>query len=183
MKNIIYQFFYIWILFCKIDTINGKDYIIKNNDEDLYNLVNLLDNINSLDDNETLELKFVDSIYDIDKFNLSDFLFINVCRNITFIGNSNGTIFDFSKRKQSAFHLEKETNNEIYSFIKFENIIFENHISDFYSIFNSTMNESQYQLIIDNCIFRNSNKIFLLEYNFNKPALNEHFIISDTIFQ
>jgi len=183
-KTIIYHLFYIlyiWLICYEIKGTNGEEYKIKN-DKSSYNLLKI---INSNDSLEPLLLKFEDSVYEIEKFDSSTELLINVRRNITFTGTENGTIFRIKEEKKTYFHLQKSTSNEKYSFIKFENIIFENYgKSEFYNLlYSEIQKENQYQLIVDNCSFKNLNNVIFISYDFENPLYKEHLIINDSSFQ
>jgi len=185
MKNTIYHLFYIlyiWLIFQEIKGTYGEEYKIKN-DKSSNNLLKLINNSNSQNNNEPLELKFEDSVYDIEKFDSSTKLLIDVCRNITFTGRDNGTVFRIKEKKNTYFHLRKSISNEKYSFIKFENIIFENYEkSEFYHLFYSEIQEHQYQLIINNCSFKNLNNVIYITYEYDDPLYKEHLIVNDSVF-
>jgi len=148
--------FYIFFFFLNIETYYGRVIIIRNNDENFNNFKNII-NTNQ-DDKNGLIIKFEDMVYDMTKIGYSNDITVNY--NITFIGNSKGTLFDFKNEKQGAFTFifpQKKTKLTI----TFENIIFDNlgNILDYIALFMikfSINDNGNHNIIINNCAFRNN---------------------------
>ncbi|OUM63852.1 hypothetical protein PIROE2DRAFT_9521 [Piromyces sp. E2] len=121
--NNIFVFFIISLSFYCI-RIYGTEFIIKNNlYDDKY-----FDSFETIGNNfyeEELVFKFEESYYDfsnLKKINF-EFKFNKETKNIYFIGNKNGTIFDFKSGKGGSFFINGINANSI----KIENIIFNNY--------------------------------------------------------
>jgi len=145
------------------NNVKAKEITIKN-DENFHNLNNILrENIN---EDDHLILNFVDSYYNMELLN--DYgIDITVLSNISFIGNKNGTIFDYRNNYKGAFKiiLNKE------SIIKVENIIFENfNTQGFVHAMKLDIFFPNFKIIISQCTFRYNHHAFFA-INFEYPQL------------
>ncbi|OUM69523.1 hypothetical protein PIROE2DRAFT_2621 [Piromyces sp. E2] len=159
----------------------GKTLIIRNNDDNFYNLNNV---INIYQNSKELILNFVDDYYDMSIF--SNKFETTVISNISFIGNEKGTVFDYNF---DCFGVYQFTFlNNLGNFVKFENITFKNFIFpngsvnaiNFIYIVSKVEN---FYLIFNNCNFMNfQNKIF--DFNVSTKNINNdsNFIFNNCNF-
>ncbi|ORX53799.1 hypothetical protein BCR36DRAFT_396482 [Piromyces finnis] len=136
-----------------------KEIIIKNND----NWNNLKDIINNNQDYKELILIFVDDYYNVSFENVYSSLELMISGDVSFIGNENGTVFDFLDNiiGYNIMFLR----NKGYT-IKFENITFINSFdknSSLYSIplFAIHASTDNFNLIFNNCTIKNNRAIFI----------------------
>ncbi|ORX45341.1 hypothetical protein BCR36DRAFT_358228, partial [Piromyces finnis] len=153
----------------------SKEIYISFNDENFNNLKDII-NDNQVS-NEGLVLYFNDSYYDMT--NLPYTIDITVNSNISFIGNKNGTVFDYKGDKKGRLIFNYFDNKE--RKIKIENISFENFnnfgIIDIEMIILNTKSDNIF-LTFDDCIVRNNNYRFLrIDYACNMPSHSEPSII------
>jgi len=170
MINKIFQFgllFYVYLFFLNIEINYGKVITIRNNES----FKNVCNNIKDLqNDKNGLTIKFEDTEYDMTE--LEHHINIEVNNDITFIGNSKGTIFHYKNEEKGVFTFTFPKRN---STITFENIIFENAGSsfDFLSIIKAIFITNNNSVIFNNCVFQN-NYILILdleeEKKFNSKA-------------
>ncbi|OUM65922.1 hypothetical protein PIROE2DRAFT_6993 [Piromyces sp. E2] len=142
-----------------MDELNSKDIIIHNNDSNFLNIENV---VKSQNDKE-ITLRFVDDYYDMSLLDFS--IPILVTSNFIFLGNENGTIFDYKNnfRERSgiqAFYIKSYTRD--FQMI-ITNCIFRNHkyslfqFDVFYESQNNNNNKQVLpQIVIENCDFYNN---------------------------
>ncbi|ORX81129.1 hypothetical protein BCR32DRAFT_293444 [Anaeromyces robustus] len=135
------------------DNLNIK-IIIRNGD---YNYLNLKSFIKDNQYDGELILKFIDNYYDMTVHGFE--LTINVESNISFIGNINGTVFDFNYDRRGQFLIQciRDKGDKL----TFENIIFENYrpnegIISGASILYINSFYINFYIIFKNCTFRNT---------------------------
>jgi len=153
MKIVIQNYFFslvILFIFYTNNNVFGKELIIKN-DDDIFNY--FYESIQNISDNEII-IKLVDNYYDMSL--LSVFIIdMSVYSNISFIGNANGTVFDYNEDKKGSFKVFITKNFSL----KFENIIFENFntkgYNDLYNILLDTSSD-KFNVEFNNCTFRNN---------------------------
>jgi len=120
-----YIYFTLLILFYLIKNTNGatKKTIKISNTEIFTQIVSIYkDNYPEYDE---LEFNFVDSYYDMTLLDYAQLFTIN--RNLTFMGNENGTVFDFKNKSKGIFRLNYNLSVEQLYTVTFENIIFKNY--------------------------------------------------------
>jgi len=151
--NKIFRFkliFYIYLFLLNVESYNGRVVTVRNNDENFKNFKNIINGIQN--DKNGLIIKFEDMEYDMTEIGYSIDIMVN--NDITFIGNSKGTIFYYKNKKKGTFNFQISNQNSV---IKFENIIFDNvgndidNISVIYLYFHSSNNS----VILNNCTFKN----------------------------
>lgn len=108
---------------------------------------------------EGLVLRFVDDYYDMTIHHYR--IEVSIFTNITFIGNKNGTVFDYKNDRRSAIGYLLPLNKG--ETIKYENIIFKNYHTDSFDIVGIQMlrvqavNSNNFYIIFNNCTFQNNN--------------------------
>jgi len=160
--------FYIYLFYLEIQTYYGKVISIRNGDESFRNFFNLINDIQN--DKNGLIVKFEDAEYDMTEMGFNVGIYVNY--DITFIGNSNVTIFDYKNERMGLFHFIYHQNSNIT--ITIENIIFDNAGSEIANvdIFKINFNTNNNKIIFNNCIFRNNYlPILNLEENNNYNSL------------
>ncbi|ORY21775.1 hypothetical protein LY90DRAFT_676120 [Neocallimastix californiae] len=104
---------------------------------------------------------------------------IPVQSNISFIGNKNGTVFDYKHDKRGRLIFNYSTNKG--ETVKMENIIFENFNSfgiTFTEILLVFATSDNFYFIINNCTFRNNeNRIFRSEITCEERSHSEPSIV------
>jgi len=165
-RNISLLFIFIYFIFISYNNkIYAEEIIIKNKDNNFYNFHNILSNTN----NKELILKFVDEYYDFKELSIKKIQF-EISNNVSFIGSTNRTIFDFSD-SESTFTISYINENQ--NTLIFENIIFQN-----FKIYNSNdqlFNVKTYNFgnfIWNNCTFNNNDKLFYFD-NYNHSSEGE----------
>eukprot|EP00833_Pecoramyces_ruminatium_P013753 jgi/Orpsp1_1/1187785/evm.model.d7180000060165.1 len=133
------------------NTVYSKEFYIKNDNDfkDLTHIIN--DNQN---DNELI-IHLIDNYYDMSVLPYT--IDMSIITNISFIGNKNGTIFDYKRDKKGRMIFNIINNKG--ETIKFENIIFENFNPDgVYEIEILLINaiSDNYFFIVNNCTFQNN---------------------------
>jgi len=156
--NIITQcllYIYTLLLINFIKSSYEKEFTIRSNDSSFYDLSVFIRN--NLE--EDLVLYFVNDYYDLSV--VKEFKWdINIMHDIYFIGNKNGTIFDYKKGQKGNFTL-------IYSrgkgeTVKFENIIFQNYYKSDVNAININASTDMFHFEMNNCTVRNIEAKFLL---------------------
>ncbi|ORX49040.1 hypothetical protein BCR36DRAFT_413035 [Piromyces finnis] len=142
--------------------VSTKEIKIKNN-SNFYELEKII-NENQGDSNE-LVLYFVDDYYDMSKYPNFD-ISVVVLSNITFLGNNNGTVFDYKWDKKGPFSIG--FYNVSGKIVKFENLIIKNFYpkgqnNKFMTRF-SAKNDN-FQVVYNNCTFTD-NKYSLITVTF-----------------
>ncbi|ORX56027.1 hypothetical protein BCR36DRAFT_280853 [Piromyces finnis] len=166
MKISIYYILIFSIILNKFNLkyVNAKLIKVKNNDDNFYNLKNLINN----NQDEELIINFVDDYYNmtlIEAFSID----ISLINNVSLIGNINGTVFDYNHQgRKGPFKFSTEYN---YS-LTFENIIFTNfnqELESFVYILAITSKTEQFHVYINNCSFKNNNyDLILLNFTSSK---------------
>jgi len=140
----------------------SKEITISNDD----NFKNFKDIINNNQNDKELIINLEDPYYNMTINNYV--LEIVVITNLSFIGNENGTIFDYNNTRLGTMHFS--VPNPIT--LKFKNIIFENfsypnnvYTNDVRAI-EIFVDSNKYYAIFENCTFRN-NKQDILQYQIN----------------
>jgi len=167
MKLVFYIDFVILLIF--ISRSFQKEFIIKN-DTNLDKLQTIVNDNQSNDDE--LVLRFVDPFYNMRSLEYS--IEFTVLSNITFIGNPNGTIFNYNNYNRGTFKFTFSQKNYDKT-LKMENIIFEefahknnnNMYNKDYHIINVVSHFFEFRFIIQNCTFRN-NKLNILSVSVAK---------------
>lgn len=167
MKILIAYFYY--LLKCLV--INSKEIII--NEENIINLKNFLQ---QQQDNDLI-LYFVQEYYDmtvISDYNLDTY----VNTNISFIGNKNGTTFDFKNKYKSAIYFIFNDERKKYE-IKMENIIFDNYeyqggYTNCVRCITLSSKIKDFSFILNNCTFKNGMTSYIsIQYDFNVEGSSE----------
>jgi len=180
MDRIFQYLIYIIIISVCCIKCYAKVFHIFFNDTNFRNLNNIL---NDNRENDELVLYFDEQYYDMNEFPFT--IDATVHLNISFVGNKNGTIFDYNHGKKGRFIFYNFESKGVT--IKMENIIFENFnslgaaeidIITFYA-----MSDNVY-FIFNNCIIQNNNyRFFRLNYNCNAPThSNPSIIFNDCDF-
>eukprot|EP00833_Pecoramyces_ruminatium_P008288 jgi/Orpsp1_1/1182320/evm.model.c7180000080817.1 len=139
---------YFFIIYKKV---YAKEFYIKNNDSDFYNLQSIIQNNQ---DNDDLILYFVDSYYDMTSTPYT--IDIVMSSNISIIGNKNGTVFDYNNDKKGRFVIKYNSKGITF---KIENIIFENFNPNGINqteIILITSSSDDFFFILNNCTFKNN---------------------------
>jgi len=155
----------------------AKEIIIKNDINNFYNIRNLIVE-NQNDDH--LILNFIDGYYNFTTF--TNQINFEVMSNITFVGNKEGTIFDYTNNKNGYIFLQFLENNGYV--VTFQNITFQHYHEDInikgimiIIVFSKTDN---FLVKIENCNFiNNSYPLLYLEVSYNKETNKEPFYIVD----
>ena len=155
--------------------IKAKEIIIHNNDENFLNI----DKILSHQDDKNVTVKFVDNYYDMSLQGYS--MMFTITYNLNIMGNENGTIFDYNNQYKGLWKFSMAVNGLS---LKIQNIIYENLSTNDVDykgkqILYFDLRASNFQLMLNNCIFRN-NKYSLIELDVffenkvfsNKPKLH-----------
>jgi len=153
MTLFIYLVVYIFIIFTKT-IVFTKEIII--NHDNFYNLKNI---INASQNDGEIVLKFVENYYNMTYLNFDTE--ITVLSNISFIGNDNGTIFDYNNKRRGALNFKFVDTGEKIKYLNFHNIIYENLMEkdvSFYGINVITIQTytDKVSININNCTFRNN---------------------------
>jgi len=159
MKPMIRIIFFIFLLLFNLK-IYAKEIIVEFNSTNFFELGSLIKN-NQNDGN--LVLLFEDDYYDMSVINTVSAVDISVNSNISFIGNKNGTVFDYNYGKIGGFKFDfSRLKNDT---VKFENITFKKYKEKVISqgmttltVFSSTDN---YNMIFNNCNFIENEYVIL----------------------
>jgi len=170
-KQICLSYFYILLLFIKIDRVQSKIINISNNSTYFETIEDI---INSNQNDKELIVNFVDEYYDMINANKKKTAIeINVYTNITIVGNKKGTIFDYSSvtvNRWSFFYGDKGGT------VKFENIIFNSYYARTTYIPLVTAanyyNNNLYMLF-NNCTFQN-NSYYIIEFEVSCTSYPKH---------
>jgi len=177
MNLILYIYCIITLLFI---SVNSKEISIRNNDNNFKNLNSVLNN-NQYD--KELKLNFVDSYYNMTFLGyVTD---LNVSTNLYFIGNQNGTTFDYCNSKLGVLHIRmnnnNNNNNNKETTIIFKNIIFEN-FNDRDNLYTQHLRimdifqEPKKYIIFENCTFQNNKQDLLSFHAANTKVLDDFYI-------
>ena len=124
--------------------------------------------INNSMDEDDLIVRFEDDYYDMTELPFS--IGIPVLSNISFIGNKNGTIFDYKNQKKGVINYSFNRNNLT---LKIKNIIFENYNSEYFKNKENVLSIRSYiedfHIVIENCTFRNNySRLLYVSYSTTK---------------
>jgi len=154
MKIVIQNYFllnFFLILFI-VKNVFGKEHIIKNDDfPDYDSKIGIY--FQNIPEKE-IALNFTEDYYDMTLLSVYT-IDINLYSNITFIGNENGTIFDYKEGRKGVFGIYINKEN----YLKFENIIFENFSTNGQNnllLFYIETYADKYNIEFNNCTFRNN---------------------------
>ncbi|OUM66935.1 hypothetical protein PIROE2DRAFT_5795 [Piromyces sp. E2] len=183
--NIAFQYLFIHvILFFFIDITFEKEITIKNHDENWNNLKNV---INDNQNDEELILRFVDNYYTVYYDNIFSSIELMITGNVSFIGNENGTVFDFLDNI-IGYNIQYLRNKG--DVVKFEKIIFKNSLVGFstkYSIplFAIRASTDYFNLIFSNCTFEdNKAPIMSVDITTSKSTASTYSVqINDCFFR
>ncbi|OUM65638.1 hypothetical protein PIROE2DRAFT_7304 [Piromyces sp. E2] len=183
--TILYLFQYISIFFLVwVKNSYGKEFIIRFNDQYWNNLKSI---INDNQDQGELILRFVDDQYLLLPEYIHAPLNLMITGSVYFIGNKNGTIFDFHNYKfYLKFEFENSNNlNHLY----FENIIFQNFYDSSLTYSNTPLMyinsySDNIKILFNNCIFRdNKSALIIVSISPVKLKLTDYIIqITDCEF-
>ncbi|OUM66487.1 hypothetical protein PIROE2DRAFT_6329, partial [Piromyces sp. E2] len=133
----------------RIVTIKSEDFIVEDNkiDKNCYR---------------------IDEVYDMSML-WHDYQ-LNIIRNVKFLGNENGTIFNYNHDRRGVFQV---TVNKDVKFFQIENIIFENYVvenaTDGIQIFFFIIDSDKLQIISKNCTYReNKQNLFRIDISSSK---------------
>jgi len=150
-----------------IITSYGKQITIKSSDLGWeYDLGSI---INKDQGDGELIVYFPDNEYNMGSLNFNGII-INVEKQVTFLGNDNGTIFNYNYNRSGTFSVSI-TNKDV--LFKMENIIFEKYRNDRASdgvqiMFLRTYSDD-FQFLVKNCTFRdNDYKLFRIDVRVTK---------------
>jgi len=147
--------FYIYLFFLNTEIYYGKVITIRNNDENFRHFINIFKYLQN--DKNGLIIKFEYMEYDMTE--MEYIVDINVINDITFIGNSKGTIFNFKNERKGIFSFTLSPNN-FNSTIIFENIIFDNVGSDIVKNYlDDNYSSKPYYINLDTPLNNNNNII------------------------
>jgi len=172
MSNIYKFILYIFLII--LYEINAKEVIIEIESKNINNFENVI-NENS-ENEENLVLKFKEKYYDMSNLP-SERIDIFITLNVTFLGCSDGTIFDFKKNNNGMMNITYSNNNS--NIVKFKNIIFKNfgqdiNQNDYMFLINSDTDENY--LKFENCIFTDIQcNIFEMNFSYLKEYNNISF--------
>jgi len=149
--NIYLLFSVILLMITKIKAIE----ISIRNDDKIHNINNIIFK-NQID--KKLTLNFIDQYYDMTKFPyLIDIISLT---DISLIGNSNGTVFDFKNDRIGLIKITHDGNGET---IVIKNIIFKNFFNKEFirtkselSLINLTSPSDNFFFVLSNCTIQNS---------------------------
>ena len=134
--------------------------------------------INNNQNDGELILRFVDNYYHLKFENVNSLMDISVNANIKFIGNENGTIFDYDYENHSfdlAFDRVKEYT------VSFENIIFQNFkhtsLGEGVAVLLVQSQSNYFNLVLENCTFRDNLNSVLYFDVFNKKEAKDDYSI------
>ncbi|OUM69524.1 hypothetical protein PIROE2DRAFT_2622 [Piromyces sp. E2] len=155
------------------------------NDEDYYQKI--IDIVNNYQYENELILYFDDDYYILSNFEYR--VDIIILSNISFIGNKNGTIFDYGNDRRGEFYFTfiEEKGHKV----KFENIIFSNYITTNtvyygYPVIYIYSKSYLFFVEINNCTFQYcTHNLIYFDYDviFNKqPVTNEILTITNSKF-
>ncbi|KAG4092818.1 hypothetical protein H8356DRAFT_950126 [Neocallimastix lanati (nom. inval.)] len=156
-----YLYYIYYLLVFRFKVIFTKEFIVSNNSNDINNIWTIIKN-NQVE-NKELIFRFNEDYYDM-SLNKEYTNELNVISNVSFIGNINGTIFDYNRlRKGTIYFILNEFKRVA---IKIENIIFQNfYIGDYYAagvfLIASYSNHNNFNIIFNNCTFRNNDQLLL----------------------
>jgi len=164
------------ISFLFIPVSYEKEIIIKNNDE---NWNNLKDVINDNQNDKELILRFEDDYYDVNFENVFSSLELMISSDVFFIGNKNGTVFDFMENiiGYNILYLRNKGDT-----LKFENIIFKNFAVKqliLYSVplFSIRTTTDNFNLIYTNCTIQDSKAAFISIYATNPKSISSSYSV------
>jgi len=125
-------------------------------------------------------LKFFDDYYDFSFVN--DQIKFEVLSNITFIGNKEGTIFDYTYIKNVNIIIQFLISNG--NTVKFENITFQNYHQDVNRIgimlLTVSSKTDNFLVKFENCNFlNNSYPLMQLDVSYNKETNKEAYYVVD----
>jgi len=125
-------------------------------------------------------LKFFDDYYDFSFVN--DQVKFEVLSNITFIGNKEGTIFDYTYIKNVNIIIQFLISNG--NTVKFENITFQNYHQDVNRIgimlLTVSSKTDNFLVKFENCNFlNNSYPLMQLDVSYNKETNKEAYYVVD----
>jgi len=172
---------YLFIVLCYSLLLNtllyGKSITITNKDEKFLNIQDIINN----NQDEELILNFSDCYYNMDELIFSNN--VSTLTNITFIGNNNGTVFDYNEDIRGTFMFK--FNNSKKKYVTYKNIIFKNFTGtkSGISIVRADLSNNDF-LIFENCTFQNnaldSINVFM---SCTQPSHNEpNFIFNNCNF-
>jgi len=189
MNKISYIIFHVYILLALcLFKINAIEIIFKY-DLDLFKDLAKLINHNQ-NDNE-LRIRFVDPIYYLNNKDIPFDYDLTITSNITFIGNENGTIFDFQNdvRGKMKFLYNIKNNSNYKNTVKVENIHFINYGDTEYllsgvGLLKVSTTVDNFQCIFKNCIFENSRQalIYIRNDYCYKPIPEESIVLFENCF-
>jgi len=145
------KYFFSIIFLYYLSIIYAREIFIGNNDTSFIKLNEILNN-NHGDD---LYLYFTDDYYEMKL--LGNIQADVEMKKIMIIGSKNGTVFDYKDSDKGTFCFTLMKN--MGTVITVQNIIFENYLPPILSsikMFTLSAHIDNYQLIFDNCIFRNN---------------------------
>jgi len=120
-----------------------------------------------------LTVYFPDEEYNMSVLNF-DTIIVNVEKKVTFLGNENGTIFNYKYDRRGPFSVSISKKAELF---KMENIIFEKYKNDRASdgvqiMFLHTYSDD-FQFLVKNCTFRDNDfKLFRIDVQVTKNYKN-----------
>jgi len=174
---------YLLILFFLIK-IKAKEIIIHNEDENFFNLINVINN--NQNDNNELVIRLVDDYYNMTEqvYNIE----LSLMSNVSIVGNENGTVIDYNKERRGGFLIAYSRNK--WDKFTFKNLIFENYSTNgadlqgiqIISVFSKVSN---IQVSLENCVFRNNDYRLFHALVTNNKIMNDkpQVIFKNCVFQ
>jgi len=156
-----YLYYIYFLLVFKLRAIFTKEFVVSNNSNDINNIWTIIKN-NQVE-NKELIFRFNEDYYDM-SLNKEFSIEFNIISNVSFIGNINGTIFDYNRLRKGTIYFLLNLYKRIT--IKIENIIFQNfYIDDYYAngvfLIKFFSNHNNFNIIFNNCTFRNNEQSLL----------------------
>jgi len=157
VKKIYYLYIHLVVFINKL--FYAKKITIHNKDNNFYNIKDLINN----NQDEELYLYFVDNTYDMTYIPLFS-VALSIQTNTYFIGNPNGTIFDYnlSRKGTLQFNFSKGNGQKLtFENINFINFYDKNKNEGTYMI-QVNANSDNYYVVFNNCLFQNNQNILAL---------------------
>ena len=135
------------------------------------------DIITNNQDDEELIVYFVDDVYDMSVLP-ADTLLINVINKVKFLGNENGTVFNYNYDRNGIFKVSiNSVDRDRGELFTLENIIFEKYkndrASDGIQIMFVVATSDNFQFLVKNCTFRDNDfKLFRIDVQVTKNYKN-----------
>ncbi|ORX45745.1 hypothetical protein BCR36DRAFT_357819 [Piromyces finnis] len=176
------KIFYILCIIYIVFHINAKEIVVRNKDENFKNLQKV---VNNNQNDKELIVRFIDPEYDMydEEYMQFDCEF-TILTNVTFIGNTNGTVFNYKgdKRGRMKFIFINSTNYRnkvIVKNIAFKDYEQSNYLVEGVGLHRIVTHTDNFQCIFENCIFDNAKQaLFFIRNDLcSKPLSEESYVL------